>query len=132
MSRICQLTGKKSYVGAQVSHSEHRTKKRFQPNLQTKKIYVPEVKKWVVVKLATSALRTIDKKGAYAFLKEQLAKGFNPDVWIIDPATNDTHEVKRGYRRIEVKDVNGKIQHKITYALDIPARRKQKLSNLFA
>ncbi len=132
MSRICQLTGKKSYVGAQVSHSEHRTKKRFQPNLQTKKIYIQEVQKWVVVKLATSALRTIDKKGAYAFLKEQLAKGFNPDVWIIDPATNDTHEKSRGYRRIEVKDVNGKIQHKITYALDIPARRKVKLSTLFA
>ena len=119
-------------MGAQVSHSEHRTKKRFQPNLQTKKIYVPEVKKWVVVKLATSALRTIDKKGAYAFLKEQLSKGFNPEVWIIDPATNDTREVTRGYRRIEVKDVNGKIHHKITYDLDIPARRKQKLSNLFA
>lgn len=119
-------------MGAQVSHSEHRTKKRFQPNLQTKKIYIQEVQKWVVVKLATSALRTIDKKGAYAFLKEQLAKGFNPDVWIIDPATNDTHEKSRGYRRIEVKDVNGKIQHKITYALDIPARRKVKLSTLFA
>jgi len=132
MSRICQLTGKKSYVGAQVSHSEHRTKKRFQPNLQTKKIYIQEVQKWVVVKLATSALRTIDKKGAYSFLKEQLAKGFNPDVWIIDPATNDTHEKTRGYRRIEVKDANGKIQHKITYALDIPARRKVKLSTLFA
>ncbi len=132
MSRICQITGKKSYVGAQVSHSEHRTKKRFQPNLQTKKIYVQEVQKWVVLKLATSALRTIDKNGAYAFLKEQLAKGFNPDVWIIDPATHDTHEKSRGYRRIEVKDVNGKIQHKITYALDIPARRKVKLATLFA
>jgi large subunit ribosomal protein L28 len=132
MSRICQLTGKRAYIGYQVSHSEHRTKKRFNPNLQTKRIYVAELDKWVIVKLSTKALRTIDKNGAFAFLKEQLAKGFNPDVWIIDPKTNDTSAVERGYRRVKTTAANGKESFAVTYDLDIPARNKAKLATLFA
>ncbi len=132
MSRICQLTGKRAYVGYQVSHSNHRTKKRFNPNLQTKRIFVAEVGKWIVVKLSTKALRTIAKNGAYAFLKEQLSKGFNPDIWVIDPATNNTKDATRGYRRVETTDANGKKSFAVTYALDIPEKRKVKLSTLFA
>jgi large subunit ribosomal protein L28 len=131
MSRICQLTGKRAYVGAQVSHSNHRTKKRFDPNLQTKRIFIAEVNKWITVKLSTRALRTIAKNGAYAFLKEQLAKGFNPDVWITDPTAPDTSKVTRGYRRVETVGADGKKSYAITYELDLPAKRKQKLSNIF-
>ncbi len=132
MSKICQLTGKRAYVGAQVSHSNHRTKKRFDPNLQTKRIFVAEVQKWIVVKLSTRALRTISKNGAFAFLKEQLAKGFNPDIWILDANAPDTSKLQRGYRRVETTDKTGKKSYSITYDLDLPARRKQKLATLFA
>lgn len=132
MSRICQLTGKRAYVGAQVSHSNHRTKKRFNPNLQTKRIFVAEVNKWIVVKLSTSALRTIAKNGAYAFLKQQFAKGFNPEIWIEDANAADTSKLERGYRRVETIGADGKKSFKITYDLDLPAKRKQKLAKLFA
>jgi large subunit ribosomal protein L28 len=132
MSRICQLTGKRAYVGAQVSHSNHRTKKRFNPNLQTKRIFVAEVNKWITVKLSTRALRTIAKNGAYAFLKEQLAKGFNPDVWITDANAPDTSKLETGYRRVETIGADGKKSYSVTYALDLPAKCKQKLAKLFA
>jgi len=70
MSRICQLTGKKPITGHNVSHSNTKTKRWFNPNLQTKKFWVPELKEWVEIKLSTSALRTINKKGLYQYIKE--------------------------------------------------------------
>jgi len=75
MSRICELTGKKPIVGNNVSHSHHKTKRRFYPNLQTKKFYIPEEDKWVTLKVSTSALRTINKKGISACLKDLREKG---------------------------------------------------------
>ena len=65
MSRICDLTGKKALVGNNVSHSKKKTKRKFFPNLQRKRFYVPETGEWVTLKVSTSALRTIDKKGIY-------------------------------------------------------------------
>ncbi|MBP7496603.1 MAG: 50S ribosomal protein L28 [Bacteroidales bacterium] len=76
MSRICQLTGKKAISGNKVSHSNHRTKRRFYPNLQEKNFYIPEEGQWVRIKVSTSALRTINKKGISACLKEALEKGY--------------------------------------------------------
>ena len=76
MSRICQITGKKVMVGNNVSHSKRRTKRKFYPNLITKKFYIPEEDKWITLKLATSALKTINKKGISACLKEAREKGF--------------------------------------------------------
>lgn len=70
MSRVCQLTGKKVMVGNNVSHSNRKTKRKFYPNLQTKKFFVPEEGKWVTLKLSASAIRTINKKGISAVLKE--------------------------------------------------------------
>lgn len=81
MARVCELTGKRPRVGNHVSHSNHKTKRRFSPNLKVKKFFIPELDGWVVLKICTSAMRTIDKKGIYAFLKEQKAKGF--DVGIV-------------------------------------------------
>jgi len=70
MARICELTGKRPIVGNNVSHSNKKTKRRFLPNLQVKKFYVPEVDKTITLKISTSALRTIDKKGLYNYLLE--------------------------------------------------------------
>jgi len=70
MARVCQLTGKRPIVGNNVSHSNKKTKRRFLPNLQVKKFYVPEVDQTVTLKISTSALRTINKKGLYNYLLE--------------------------------------------------------------
>jgi large subunit ribosomal protein L28 len=76
MSRICELTGKKMIVGNTVSHSNIKTKRRFYPNLQTKRFFIPEEDKWITLKVSTSALRTINKNGITACLKEAREKGF--------------------------------------------------------
>ena len=76
MSRICQLTGKSVMVGNKVSHSNRKTKRRFYPNLVTKKFYLPEEDKFITLKISTSALRTINKKGISACVKEARLKGF--------------------------------------------------------
>ena len=76
MSRVCQLTGKSVLVGNNVSHSNRKTKRRFYPNLVTKKFFLPEEKRFVTLKISTSALRTINKKGIAACMKEAKEKGY--------------------------------------------------------
>jgi large subunit ribosomal protein L28 len=76
MSRICQLTGKSVMVGNNVSHSNRKTKRRFSPNLVTKKFFIPEENTFITLKVSTSAIRTINKKGISACLKDARAKGF--------------------------------------------------------
>ena len=76
MSRICELTGKRSMVGNNVSHAMNKTKRRFNINLIKKRFYIPEEDRWVTLKISTSALKTINKKGISAVLKEAKAKGF--------------------------------------------------------
>ncbi len=80
MSRVCQLTGKRPIAGNNVSHAKNRTKRRFLPNLHTKKFYMPEVDKWVTLKISSKALRTIDKLGLYTYLKKLEKKGFDHGV----------------------------------------------------
>lgn len=63
MSRVCDLTGKKAIKGNNVSHSNRKTKRRFYPNLQTKKFFIPETGEWITLKVAASTIKTIDKKG---------------------------------------------------------------------
>ena len=75
MSRICQITGKKAMVGNNVSHAKNRTKRKFYPNLQTKKFFIPETGETVILKVSANALRTIDKKGIAAVLAEAKANG---------------------------------------------------------
>ena len=70
MSRKCDITGKRPLVGYNVSHAHNKTKKRQLPNLQTKRIYVPELSRSVRIKVSTSALRSIDKMGLTAFLRK--------------------------------------------------------------
>jgi large subunit ribosomal protein L28 len=76
MSRVCQLTGKSVMVGNNVSHSNRKTKRKFYPNLVTKKFYLPEEDAFITLKISTSALRTINKKGISACVKEARAKGY--------------------------------------------------------
>ena len=76
MSRICQLTGKSVMVGNNVSHSKRRTKRKFYPNLISKKFFLPEEERFVTLKISTSALRNINKKGISAVIKEEREKGY--------------------------------------------------------
>ncbi len=62
-------------VGNNVSHANNKTKRRFYPNLQTKRFYIPEEDKWITLKVSTQALRTINKNGITAVLKKARANG---------------------------------------------------------
>ena len=75
MARVCQVTGKKPITGNKVSHSNIKTKRRFLPNLQTKRYFLAEEDKWVTIKVSTEAVRTINKNGLYAVIKKMRAAG---------------------------------------------------------
>jgi large subunit ribosomal protein L28 len=75
MARVCQVTGKKPQTGNSVSHSNIKTKRRFLPNLQTKRFFFAEEDRWVSLKVSTDALRTINKNGLSTVIKELRLKG---------------------------------------------------------
>lgn len=70
MARICEITGKKPISGNNVSHANNKTKRRFLPNLQKKRIWDEELGMWVTLKITPSAMRTISKKGLSAVLRD--------------------------------------------------------------
>jgi large subunit ribosomal protein L28 len=70
MSRVCQLTGKRANNGMAVSHSHVRTKKLQQVNLQERRLWWAEGKRWVKLRVATRTLRTIQKKGLGVYARE--------------------------------------------------------------
>lgn len=76
MSKICQITGKKSMVGNNVSHSKRRTKRTFDVNLFRKKFYWVEQDLWINLRISAAGLRTINKIGLDAALKRAADKGF--------------------------------------------------------
>ena len=76
LSKVCELTGKKAMVGNNVSHALNRTKRKFDANLIKKRFYIPEEDKWITLKVSTSALKNINKKGISAVIKEAREKGF--------------------------------------------------------
>ncbi|WP_114777506.1 50S ribosomal protein L28 [Botryobacter ruber] len=76
MARVCDLTGKRVRVGNNVSHANNKTKRKFYPNLQKKRFYIPEEDAWVTLKVSTSALRTINKNGISAVLKKAVEQGY--------------------------------------------------------
>tara|TARA_B100000614_G_scaffold66367_2_gene58756 strand:- start:1516 stop:1755 length:240 start_codon:yes stop_codon:yes gene_type:complete len=71
MSKICKITGKRPRVANNVSKANNKTKRRQFPNLQSKKIYIPEMGKSVKLKLSTKAIKTIDKYGLLPYLKKK-------------------------------------------------------------
>ena len=76
MSRICDLTGKMSMNGYNVSNSNVKTKRKFHPNLHVKKFFIPEEGRWITLKVSTSAIKTINKNGISAVINKFLKKGF--------------------------------------------------------
>tara|TARA_Y100000590_G_scaffold324647_1_gene368230 strand:- start:537 stop:776 length:240 start_codon:yes stop_codon:yes gene_type:complete len=74
MSKFCAISGKRPLVGNNVSKSNVKTKRRQFPNLQMKKIFIPELNKTVRLKLSVSAIKTIDKIGLLSYLKKQQLK----------------------------------------------------------
>ncbi len=75
MSRVCELTGKKAMVGNNVSHAMNKTKRKFDANLLKKRFFIPETGVWITLKVAASTLKTINKIGISAALKESREKG---------------------------------------------------------
>ncbi|MCS7082051.1 MAG: 50S ribosomal protein L28 [Bacteroidetes bacterium] len=75
MARRDELTGKGPVSGFHVSHANNHTKRRFLPNLQKKRFYVPEEGRWVTLKVSAQTIKTIEKKGIYAVLQEARKKG---------------------------------------------------------
>jgi large subunit ribosomal protein L28 len=75
MSRICQVTGKSVQRGNNVSHSNIKTKREFEPNLRNKKIWLAEEERWVTLKVSAAGIRTINKNGLKAVLDKAKAKG---------------------------------------------------------
>ncbi|MBX9851166.1 MAG: 50S ribosomal protein L28 [Cytophagaceae bacterium] len=76
MARVCQVTGKRTQIGNNVSHANNKTKRKFFPNLQKKKFFIPEEGKWITLKVSTRGLKTINKRGINSVLKEAKEKGF--------------------------------------------------------
>jgi len=75
MSKICQVTGKKPLSGCNVSHAHNKTKRRFLPNLHYHRFWVASEKRWVRLRVSTSGMRVIDKKGIDQVLTEIRARG---------------------------------------------------------
>jgi large subunit ribosomal protein L28 len=73
--KVCDISGKRPRVGNNVSHANNKTKRMFYPNLHTKRFYIPEEDRWITLKVSSSVLRTITKKGITAVLKEARDKG---------------------------------------------------------
>ncbi len=75
MARVCQVTGKRPITGNKVSHSNIKTKRRFLPNLQTKRFFLAEEDRWITLKLSSEAIRTINKNGLFSVVKQLRASG---------------------------------------------------------
>tara|TARA_X000001036_G_scaffold191532_1_gene180604 strand:+ start:825 stop:1061 length:237 start_codon:yes stop_codon:yes gene_type:complete len=75
MSKICQISGKKVQFGNNVSKAINKTKRRFNANIISKRFYIPEEDRWVKLKVSTNVLKTINKKGISAVLKDAKSRG---------------------------------------------------------
>ena len=75
MARVCQVTGKGPMVGNNVSHANNKTKRRFLPNLQSRRFWVESENRWVRLRVSANAIRTIDKNGIDAVLADLRARG---------------------------------------------------------
>ena len=75
MSKVCDVTGKRPLVGHNVSHSNRHTKRRFEINLITKRFWLEDEKRWITLNVSARGMRTIDKRGLAAVVKELRAQG---------------------------------------------------------
>lgn len=70
MAKVCQVTGKRPMVGNNVSHANNKTRRRFYPNLQKKRYYLPSEDRWVTLKVSTHGMRIINRRGIEAVVRE--------------------------------------------------------------
>lgn len=75
MARVCQVTGKGPRTGNNVSHANNKTKRRFLPNLQSRRFWLESENRWVRLRVSTRAIRTIDKHGIEAVLADLRTRG---------------------------------------------------------
>ena len=75
MARVCEVTGKKPMVGNNVSHANNKTKRRYLPNLHSRRFWVEGENRWVRLRVSNAGLRTIDKKGIDVVLAELRERG---------------------------------------------------------
>ncbi|MCG8425548.1 MAG: 50S ribosomal protein L28 [Proteobacteria bacterium] len=75
MARVCQVTGKKALVGNKVSHSNRKSKRRFEVNLHTKRFWFEDEKRWVKLRVSARGMKIIDKRGLATVIKEMRARG---------------------------------------------------------
>jgi large subunit ribosomal protein L28 len=98
MSRVCEITGKHPHSGNSVSHANNKTRRKFLPNLKTKRFFIPEDGTWITLKVSTKAIKTINNKGISAVLKEAREKGI---------LAKKKTRTKPSNIKLEVKDVLG-------------------------
>ncbi len=75
MGMYCQVTGKKPVAGNNVSHANNKTKRRFYPNLQNKRFWLPDENRWIRLRVSTHGMKIIDKRGISRVISEMRAKG---------------------------------------------------------
>lgn len=71
--KVCEITGKAAMVGNNVSHSHHKTKRKFNPNLKTKRFWSEQENRWITLKVSAAGMKTINKKGLTVALREAAA-----------------------------------------------------------
>jgi large subunit ribosomal protein L28 len=75
VSKVCQVTGKRPTAGNNVSFSHRKTKRRFEPNLQKKRYFIPSENRWVTLTISTKGMKTITKRGIESVLAEMRRNG---------------------------------------------------------
>ena len=71
--KVCEITGKSAVIGNNVSHSNRKTKRKFNPNLRTKRFWSEEENRWITLKVSAAGIKTINKKGLSAALRDAKA-----------------------------------------------------------
>jgi large subunit ribosomal protein L28 len=75
MAKVCEITGKRPMSGNNVSHANNKTRRRFEPNLQSKRFWAPSEKRWVRLKVSAKAIKIISKRGIESVLAEMRRDG---------------------------------------------------------
>lgn len=75
MSRVCQVTGKTALVGNKVSHSNRKSKRRYEVNLRDKRYWFEDEARWIKLRVSARGMRIIDKRGLAAIVKDLRARG---------------------------------------------------------
>ena len=75
MSRVCMVTGIRTRTGNNVSHANNKTKRRWKPNLQTKRYFLAEENKWIRLRVSAKGMKIIDKRGLATVVREMRTRG---------------------------------------------------------